>query len=58
MVLYVNYFSTKLEKTHQLMSVGAEGYNGKLPFILAYVKHINLDSAGEITHTYDQEKYR
>ena len=34
-------------KTHQLMSIGAERYNGKPSFIPAILKHTNFDSAGE-----------
>lgn len=45
-------------KTYRLISVGTEGYNGKLSFIQAYVKHINFDSAGEITHTTVKRNYK
>lgn len=43
-------------KPHQLVLIWAERYNGKLPSIPVYVKHIHLNSAGEIIHIYNWEK--
>lgn len=43
-------------KAYQLMSVGAERYNGTLYSTPAYVNYISFDFAGEINYTYSLKK--